>query len=164
MHYFLGLYYVDLGWHYRGIGMATEVTPEGWRRVAENLPLGTLHLRYAWALDPKLPVAPRKMIFVSGAGFDDDTSPYQWFLRATAAQFDDWSHLAAGNAQPSLGGVSSALAFGEQCLGRPIRRRCRTSPYSRSRRCGRKARTRTLTKAQASIAMPEQRQASGRPS
>lgn len=119
MHSLLGNYYVDLGWHYRGVSFASEVTQEGWQRLQENVPLGALHLRYAWALDPTLPAPARRMIFVSGAGYDFEASPYDWFLRATAAQFDDWdSYLSMLEMlSPRWGGsVEAQYAFGEQCL------------------------------------------------
>lgn len=119
MHFSLGNYYRDVGWHYRGRGMAGTVTEEGWRRVNENLPLSALHFRHAWLLDPTIPDAPGEMIFVSGAGFDKLTSPYQWFLRSTSARFDYWKayywllEMLSDRWGP---GVEAQLAFGEQCL------------------------------------------------
>lgn len=119
MHHLLGLYYVDLGWHYRGVAFASEVSQEGWQRMQENVPLGALHLRYAWALDPTLPAPARKMILVSGAGYDFEASPYDWFLRATSAQFDDWDAyvwMLEMLSQRWGGSVDAQYAFGEQCL------------------------------------------------
>jgi hypothetical protein len=119
LHYELGNYYLELGWHYRTRARANKVTPEGRARLEENLPLSSLHFRYAWALDPTLPHAPRRMIFVSGAGFDPSANQYDWFVRATAARFDDFdSYKMALEFLSWRWGVGEEARwmFAEQCL------------------------------------------------
>ncbi len=112
-----GEFHVSLGWHFRGTGFASKVTPEGWQKLHENLKIAEEHLEEAHRLLPDAPEAASRMISVAKAS-NTELSPREWFDRAVAAQFDYMPAYSAMLAclLPRWGGSYDAmLAFGQEC-------------------------------------------------
>ncbi|MDZ7616171.1 MAG: hypothetical protein U1E05_04155, partial [Patescibacteria group bacterium] len=82
-----GEFHISLGWHFRGTGFASKVTPEGWQKLHENLKLAEERLEDAYRLMPDAPEAASRMISVAKT-YRTELSSRDWFDRAVAAQFD----------------------------------------------------------------------------
>ncbi|MEN6370374.1 MAG: hypothetical protein ABFD64_00010 [Armatimonadota bacterium] len=111
--------HINIGWGYRGEGLAYSVTDEGWEGLFSHLKIARKLLVEAYKLHPEYPEAPTEMITVAMAEEDPTESTRVWFDRAVAAQFDyipaydkfSWS------IRPRWGGSIDELhQFGLECL------------------------------------------------
>jgi hypothetical protein len=77
-----GQFLVQYAWDARGGGVASTVTPDGWRRFKERLGEAEGRLKAAWDLDPKCGASAAEMVSVCiGLGRDRDEME-TWFRRA----------------------------------------------------------------------------------
>ncbi|MBI2477835.1 MAG: DUF4034 domain-containing protein [Planctomycetia bacterium] len=117
-HMAAGQYYLHLAWHYRGSGTVQFVTPDGWQKFGQYLPIAGKHLTHAWRLRPDLPHAAAIMVTIATAGGDPETSAREWFDRAVYAVMD-WDQAYrtyVDSLLPRCGGSHRALiAFGKEC-------------------------------------------------
>ncbi|MCA9123063.1 MAG: hypothetical protein H6822_01575 [Planctomycetaceae bacterium] len=106
----VGQYYVALGWEYRGMGVASEVTDEGWEQFGKYLTEAGKCYTRAWQLRPDFPEAATSLINVSMAGGDQRYTPRGWFDCAIRAQFDhqDAYWTLHGALQPRWSGDRTA--------------------------------------------------------
>ncbi|MCA9145454.1 MAG: hypothetical protein H6823_22465 [Planctomycetaceae bacterium] len=117
-HMAVGQYYLNLAWHYRGSGTVQHVTPDGWKKFGQYLPISGRHLTHAWRLRPDLPHAAATMVTIAKAGGDPETSTREWFDRAVYATMDwDFAYVSyIDSLLPRWGGSHRALiAFGKEC-------------------------------------------------
>lgn len=101
-------------WRARGSGYADTVSETGWKGFKEHLAKARDRLTKAWKLQPGLPLAPCRMIYVS-LGDSDIGEMRQWFDRAVFAQIDypkAWSDLRWGLRPRWYGDEESMLALG----------------------------------------------------
>jgi tetratricopeptide (TPR) repeat protein len=117
-HLAAGQYYLNLAWHYRGSETVQFVTPDGWQKFGQYLPIASKHLIHAWRLRPDLPHAATTMVTIAKAGGDPETSTREWFDRAVYAVMD-WDQAYGtyiDSLLPRWGGSHRALiAFGKEC-------------------------------------------------
>jgi hypothetical protein len=113
-----GEHEIDLAWDARGSGYADSVSETGWNGFRNHLASARRSLTHAWELQPKLPLAPCRMITVA-LGEESIEDMRQWFDRATAAQVDyssAWNDMRWGLRPRWYGDYDSMLAFGTMAL------------------------------------------------
>jgi hypothetical protein len=113
-----GEHEISVAWKERGSGYVNTVSDAGWQGFTEHLALARKCFTQAWKLQPKLPLAPCRMIYVSlgDAGIGEMRL---WFDRTTAAQIDyaqAWNDMRWGLRPRWYGDLDSMLAFGETAL------------------------------------------------
>ena len=109
---------INEAWRLRGGGYIDKVTPQGAEGFGTHLDLAAADLTQAWRLEPKWPLAPCRMIYVSlgNSGLEDMRL---WFDRTEAARVDvdrAWSDFAWGLRPRWYGDVDAMLAFGVTAL------------------------------------------------
>jgi hypothetical protein len=109
-----GEYQIKEAWKARGGGYSNTVTEKGWEGFREHLAEARECLTRAWKLQPQLPLAPCRMIYVS-LGDSGLAEMRTWFDRTLAAQIDyprAWSDLRWGLRPRWYGDQDSMLALG----------------------------------------------------
>ena len=109
-----GEHQIDEAWKARGGGYADTVTEKGWEGFREHLAEARECFTKAWKLQPNLPLAPCRMIYVS-LGDSGLAEMRTWFDRTLAAQIDylkAWSDLRWGLRPRWYGDLDSMLALG----------------------------------------------------
>ncbi len=109
-----GEYQIKEAWKARGGGYTDTVTEKGWEGFREHLAEARECLTKAWKLQPNLPLAPCRMIYVS-LGDSGLAEMRTWFDRTLAAQIDyprAWSDLRWGLRPRWYGDLDSMLALG----------------------------------------------------
>lgn len=101
-------------WKSRGNGYSDSVSEAGWRGFNNHLASARQCLTKAWKLEPGLPLAPARMIYVSlgDSGLEEMRN---WFDRTVTAQIDyarAWSDMRWGLRPRWYGDENSLLAFG----------------------------------------------------
>ncbi len=113
-----GEYQINEAWKARGGGYEDKVTETGWQGFRDHLAQARTALTKAWKLQPDLPLAPCRMIYVS-LGDSDIEEMRLWFDRTVAAQIDcprAWSDLRWGLRPRWYGSHESMLALGVTAL------------------------------------------------
>lgn len=113
-----GEYQIKEAWKARGGGYTDTVTEKGWEGFREHLAEARKALTKAWSLQPDLPLAPCRMIYVS-LGDSDIGEMRLWFDRAVTAQIDyprAWKDLRWGLRPRWYGSHESMLALGVTAL------------------------------------------------
>jgi hypothetical protein len=109
---------INRAWAARGGGYVNTVSEEGWQGFRQHLAKARECLTRAWKLEPGLPLAPDRMIYVS-LGDSDITEMRAWFDRTVVAQIDyadAWSQMRWGLRPRWYGDTDSMLAFGVTAL------------------------------------------------
>jgi hypothetical protein len=109
---------ISAAWRERGGGYVNEVSDAGAEGFQKHLAEARNALTNAWSLNPKWPLAPCRMIYVS-LGDADITEMRLWFDRTVAAQIDypqAWSNMRWGLRPRWYGNLNSMLAFGEMAI------------------------------------------------
>jgi hypothetical protein len=109
-----GEHQIDAAWKARGSGYANTVTEQGWKGFREHLAEARECFTRAWKLQPRLPLAPCRMIYVS-LGDSGLAEMRTWFDRTLAAQIDypkAWKDLRWGLRPRWYGDLDSMLALG----------------------------------------------------
>ena len=118
VHMLLGNREYDEGWNARGSALAAELSTHQRTGFQRHLARASIHLQYAWFLDPRLPQPAEKMIGVAMANADGERVPHEWFLRAIEGQFDYGGAYDARlhSLRPRWGGsLKEMLEFGKRC-------------------------------------------------
>ena len=105
-------------WRFRGGGYANTVTQKGFRGFENELGLARTCFTKAYELQPRLPLAPCRMIYVS-LGNSGISGMREWFDRTTAIQIDyarAWSDMRWGLRPRWYGNEAAMLAFGATAL------------------------------------------------
>ena len=109
-----GEYQINEAWEARGSGYVNTVTEKGWEGFREHLAEARECFTRAWKLQPNLPLAPCRMIYVS-LGDSGLAEMRTWFDRTLAAQIDyskAWSDLRWGLRPRWYGDLDSMWALG----------------------------------------------------
>jgi hypothetical protein len=109
---------ISVAWRARGGGFTDTVSEKGWKGFSDHLATARECLTEAWKLQPNLPLAPCRMIYVS-LGDSDIGEMRKWFDRTTTAQIDyaeAWSDMRWGLRPRWNGDYDSMLAFGVTAL------------------------------------------------
>ena len=109
---------IRLAWAARGGGYADTVSEAGAAGFSEHLARARQSLTAAWRLNPDLPMAPCRMIYVSlgDAGIGEMR---RWFDRTVAVQIDyqpAWIQMRWGLRPRWYGDQDSMMAFGKTAL------------------------------------------------
>lgn len=115
--YFKGVFYVYWAWDARGSGVASTVTPQGWKLFEERIDIARKALEEAWKLDPTQNVIYEQMITVCMAKSDKERLE-QWFRRGIEANPDDYQlcqNKMYALTPRWLGSHEEMLAFGKEC-------------------------------------------------
>ncbi len=110
--------YIVEAWRARGGGYADSVTTGGWKGFKDNLAEAREALTQAWNLQPGLPLAPCRMIYVS-LGDSNIKEMRVWFDRTLAAQIDcprAWKDLRWGLRPRWYGSEAALLALGQTAV------------------------------------------------
>lgn len=105
---------INAAWKARGGGYADTVTADKWRQFNDKIGLARKALTEAWELQPKEPLAPARMVYVSMSDSDADEM-YVWMNRTIAAQVDHaqaWNHMRWGLRPRWHGDLNAMLALG----------------------------------------------------
>ncbi len=109
---------IDLAWDDRSSGLASTVTPAGWKGFESHLAKAQTAAEAAWRAHPELPETSTAMIRIAmGASADSQDDVQKWFDRAIAAQPDyGRAYSALYNAlEPRWGGsVDQIIAAGQK--------------------------------------------------
>ncbi len=105
-------------WAARGGGYANTVTAAGWEGFYKHLARARKAFTRAWQLEPRLSLAPTRMIDIAMA--DSDLAEMRlWFDRVTVLQLDDataWGAMRWGLRPRWHGTPEAMLAFGASAL------------------------------------------------
>jgi hypothetical protein len=113
-----GDFFIDYAWEARGNGVASTVTPAGWRKLKARLTEADKALVEAWRLQPDDPIAPTLMLKVELGLRGDRQEMEKWFERAMKA---DGNNKEACEAKMNWldpkwhGSLEEMLAFGRAC-------------------------------------------------
>ena len=105
-------------WRFRGGGYVDTVTMNGRKGFEKELILARSCFTKAYELQPRLPLAPCRMIYVS-LGNSGISAMREWFDRTTAIQIDyprAWSDMRWGLRPRWYGNEAAMLAFGATAL------------------------------------------------
>jgi hypothetical protein len=109
---------ISEAWGARGGGYVNEVSEAGAQGFQQHLAEARFNFTNAWNLNPKWPLAPCRMIYVS-MGDSGLGEMRLWFDRTVAAQIDyskAWSDMRWGLRPRWYGNLNSMLAFGEMAI------------------------------------------------
>jgi hypothetical protein len=109
---------IDRAWAARGDGYADSVGEKNWEGFRSHLVLARKALTQAWRLEPKLPLAPCRMMSVA-LGQSSIGEMRRWFDRTVAAQIDypgAWNAMRWGLRSRWYGDRDAMLAFGVTAL------------------------------------------------
>jgi hypothetical protein len=115
---FEGEFHIMEAWKARGGGYANTVTEDGWKTFASELAAARKSLTRAWNLQPGLPIAPTRMIYVA-MGDTGAEEMRLWFDRALAAQIDyqpAWDSMRWGMRPRWHGSHEAMLALGKTAI------------------------------------------------